>query len=469
VQPDRASLLTGHYPHQAGMGWLDGLSDPNKPGYLGRLADTSATTAEVLRDAGYFTAMAGKWHMGQQNGTGPWQRGFARSLNLQAGGVHFADQAGKRGSAKLFLDGQAKELDDPTFGDRWYGSHLWADWSLRFVDEARQANKPFFVYLAHCAPHFPLMAPQATIDKYRGKYSAGWDALRAARHARQIEMKLVDPAWPLAPRPADTPAWADVPTADRERFDHMMAIYAAMIEEMDKSVGTVVQGLRERGALDDTLILFLSDNGGNAEAGPNGKYNGTPPGGPASDVFLGQNWATLNNTPFRKFKHYVHEGGIATPLIAHWPAGIGAGRRGRLEHQPGHVVDVMATLVDVTGAAYPAERDGHKVHPMAGVSLRPAFAGQPLNRQDPIVFEHEGNRAVRDGKWKLVALNKQPWELYDLEADRTETNDLAAKHPDLVKRLGDAYDAYARRTHVEPWPVKQGTGGGKKKKKAAAG
>lgn len=446
--PTRAALLTGLYPHQAGMGHLDGFVRPGHPGFQGKLSDSSITIAEVLRDAGYFTCMTGKWHLGQQHGTPPWTRGFTRSLNLAAGGVHFSDQSGPKGSARLFLDGVEKPLNDPLFGS-WYGADLWAEWGNRFIDEALEVKQPFFLYLAHCAPHFPLMAPEPDIERHRGRYRAGWDALREARHRRQIDMGLVDAAWPLTPRAESSPAWEDVPADKRERFDHMMAIYAAMIERIDRSVGTVVAHLRDRGVLENTLILFLSDNGGNAESGPDGRYEGDRPGDPHSNVFLGQNWATLNNTPFRKWKHHVHEGGTATPLIAHWPAGIPAARRGALEHQPGHVIDVMATVLDVAGAAYPPTRDGHAVEPPEGVSLGPAFAGGRLERTAPIFFNHEDNRAVRDGAWKLVAPKGRPWELYDMVADRSEMHDVAAEHPERVRTMAEQYRAWARRTHVE--------------------
>jgi arylsulfatase len=445
--PTRASLLTGHYPHQAGMGHLDNTVKPNHPGFQGKLAGSSVTMAEVLRDAGYFTAMTGKWHLGQQHGTPPWKRGFDRSLNLQAGGVYFYNQTGNKGGAKLYLNGEERSLNDPQFGE-WYGTQLWADWGLKFIDEAEQANKPFFLYLAHCSPHFPLMAPEADIAKYRGKYLEGWDVLREARHRRQIEMGLVDAKWPLAPRADNSPAWDDVSGEDRQRFDHMMAIYAAMIDTMDRSVGTLVNGLRERGELDNTLILFVSDNGGNAESGPNGRYEGTNPGDAHSNVFLGQNWATLNNTPFRKWKHHVHEGGSATPLIAHWPSGIAASQRGTLNHQPGHVIDLLPTLISVAAAKYPAEHDSHAIEPLAGISLQPAFSGQPLVRDEPIYFNHEDNRAVRDGQWKLVALADQPWELYDINADRTELRNLATEFPDRVAAMAEQYEAWAQRTHV---------------------
>jgi arylsulfatase len=228
----------------------------------------------------------------------------------------------------------------------------------------------------------------------------------------------------------------------------MMAIYAAMIDTMDQSVGTLVAGLRERGVLENTLILFMSDNGGNAESGPNGRYEGDNPGDAHSNVFLGQNWATLNNTPFRKWKHFVHEGGSATPLIAHWPAGIPESQRGMLVHQPGHVIDLMPTVAEAAAATYPAEFQGQTIERMEGASLLPALSGQSLARPAPIFFNHEENRAVRDGKWKLVALAGQPWELYDLEADRTELHDLSSQHRERVTAMAAQYESWARRTRV---------------------
>jgi arylsulfatase A-like enzyme len=223
----------------------------------------------------------------------------------------------------------------------------------------------------------------------------------------------------------ESPAWETRAPDRQKRFDEIMSVYAAMIDCLDQSMGRLVAGLKERGLLEDTLILFLSDNGGNAEGGPPGVTRGTGPiGGPQSYVWLGMNWATLANTPFRRYKHFTHEGGISTPLIAHWPRGIPSERRGGLEKQPGHVIDLMATAVDLAGTKYPAEYLGNAILPMEGVSLRPAFAGKPLDRKRPIFWEHEGNKAVRDGKWKLVQKWRGPWELYDMEADRTEFHDV---------------------------------------------
>ena len=458
--PTRASLLTGLYPHQAGMGHLDTVIRPGSSGTTGRLNDRSVTIAEVLRDAGYFTAMSGKWHLGQQNGSPPWQRGFERVLSLRAGGMYFpnqnfqggGDELTRRAQEPLYIDGTPTPRDAPVFGTNWYATSLWTEFGLKFIDEARKANKPFFLYLAHNAPHFPLMAPADLIAKHRGKYTAGWDSLRTARYRRQIKMGLIDAAWPLSPREPVSPAWESLSNEEKDRFDHLMAVYAAMVEAIDTSVGVLVKGLEARGALDKTLILFLSDNGANAESGPAGHFNGTPPGGPNSNLYLGMNWAAVGSTPFRRFKHFTHEGGIAAPLVVHWPQGIPANRRNALERQPAHVIDVMPTLIDIAGAKYPREFKEQPIQPMEGVSLRPAFVGQSLRRTRPLFWEHEGNRAVRAGNWKLVSTYPDDWELYDLAADRVERNNLAARHPDIVKRLAAEWNAWAERAHVDRWP-----------------
>jgi arylsulfatase A-like enzyme len=451
--PTRASLLTGLYPHQAGLGWLDNMVEPNSRGIHGKLLPRCVTIAEVLRDAGYFTAMTGKWHLGQQHGCAPWNRGFDRSLNSRFGEVYFPKEADRPGTKNLYLNGKEMPKDSPEFGKDWYSTDLFTEWGLKFIDEARSQNKPFFLYIAQGAVHFPLRAPAEVIEKYRGKYMEGWDKLRERRHAKQIEMGLVDPKWPLAPRPADSPAWETRPADRQKRFDDIMAVYAAMIDRIDFAMGTLVDGLKQRGVLDDTLILFLSDNGGNAEGGPPGETLGEGPiGGPQSFVKLGMNWATLANTPFRRYKHFTHEGGISTPLIAHWPQGIPEARRNKFEKQPGHIIDIMATAVDLAGAKYPREHDGQAIEPMQGVSLRPAFEGKALGRTQPLCWEHEGNKAVRDGKWKLVIRHRLPWELYDMEADRTEQHDLIKQHPDIAAKLEAAWNEWAKRTYVDEWP-----------------
>ncbi|HEX4129637.1 MAG TPA: arylsulfatase [Pirellulales bacterium] len=464
--PTRAALLTGLYSQQAGMGWLDSKVEPNSRGFHGRLLPRCVTIAEVLRDAGYFTAMTGKWHLGQQNGTPPWKRGFVRSLNSRYGEVYFPHEKDRPGTENLYLNGRELPKDSPELGENWYSTDLFVDWGLKFIDEALAAQQPFFLYIAQGAVHFPLRAPEEIIAQYRGKYLAGWDELRQRRHQRQIEMGIVDSRWPLAPRPDESPAWESCTAEERNRFDQMMAVYAAMIECIDRSMGTLVDGLAQRGVLDNTLILYLSDNGGNAEGGPNGTTDGGPPiGGPQSYVLLGMNWATMANTPFRRYKHFTHEGGISSPLVVHWPAGIAPERRGTLESQPAHLIDVMATAVDLAGAKYPTEFNSNAILPMEGVSLRPAFAGEPLGRKTPIFWEHEGNKAVRDGRWKLVQKWRGPWELYDMEADRTEQHNLIDAHSDVATRLEAAWNAWAERAFVDDWPGPDHTDWGKDIKK----
>jgi arylsulfatase len=448
----RASLITGLYPHQAGMGWLDNKVEPQSKGFHGRLLPRCVTIAEVLREAGYFTAMTGKWHMGQQNGTPPWERGFMRSLNSKFGEIYFQKEDDKPGTKMLYLNGRELPKDSPEIGKDWYSTDLFTDWGLKFIDEARAEKKPFFLYLAQGAAHFPLRAPDDVIAKYRGRYMAGWDKLREQRYAKQRQLGVIDATWQLAPRPPEVAAWDSLSAEQKDRFDQIMATYAAMIDRIDKAMGTLVAGLKERGELENTLILFLHDNGGNAEGGPNGITKGPGPiGSPQSYVQLGMSWATLNNTPFARYKHFTHEGGVSTPLIAHWPAGIPASRNGALEKQPGHLVDLMATCVDLAGAKYPAEFKGNAIEPMQGVSLRPAFDGKPLGRTQPIFWEHEGNKAVREDRWKLVMRHKQPWQLFDMDADRTEQHDLSKDHPEIASRLEAAWTGWALRTYVDDW------------------
>ncbi len=460
--PTRAALLTGVYSHQAGVGHMVEDKGEAFRGYRGKLQDRCVTIAEVLRPAGYFTAMTGKWHLGQNQGLGPWQRGFQRGLNSIHGGFYFDHMDGADKTA-LFLDGRALDVKGPELPQPWYSTDLWTEFGLRFIDEALAAKQPFFLYLAHNAPHFPLQAPPEDIANFRGKYKAGWDVLAKARHEKQLALGVVSRDWPAAPRPESVAAWDSLTEADRDHFDQLMAIYAAVVSRMDRAIGTLTDGLQKRGVLENTLILFMSDNGGNAEGGVRGTKKGSgAPGSADSTVFSGESWAWMQNTPFRKFKHYNHEGGIATPLIAHWPAGIAA--RGEWRHEPAHLIDIMATCVAAGGAPYPKEHNGHAVLPMEGVSLLPAFAGQPTGRLSPIFWEHEGNAAVRDGDWKLVRLGAGgQWELYNLKTDRTEQKNLAAAQPDKVGDLTAKWQAWAARAFVEPRP-----GAGKRKRSTAA-
>ena len=445
--PTRASLLTGLYPHQAGVGHMN--ADRGADGYRGDLNNRCVTLAEVLRTAGYRTAMAGKWHVTRfvnpasdaEKINWPRQRGFDHYFGLIQGGADY-----------FRPDALTLENERVKPGDGFYTTDAFVDRALEFIADGDPA-KPFFLYLAFNAPHFPLMAPAADIARFRGRYQVGWDKLREQRHAKQIELGLVDKTWPLSPRPSMVQAWDRVAPAEQDRFDHIMAIYAAVVARMDAAVGRLVDTLDKRGVLDNTLILFLSDNGGNAESGPRGRLEGQPPGAAGSTVFEGQSWATLSNTPFRWYKHFNHEGGISTPLIVHWPRGIPA--RGELRRQPAHLIDILPTCVELAGAKYPAA----PIQPMEGRSLVPAFADRPLER-DALFWEHEGNAAVRAGDWKLVRLGRDGrWELYNLKTDRTELHNLAAEQPEIARRLAAQWEAWAERARVKPYP---GTTAGKK-------
>jgi arylsulfatase len=458
--PTRAALLTGLYSHQTGVGHM--TEDKGVPGYQGRLNDKCATFGEMLKPAGYFTAMTGKWHVGQNHGVTPWGRGFDRSLNAAAGGFFYPESE----KAKLFLNGETIDNDDERLPKGWYSTDLWTTFGLKFIDEAREAKKPFFLYLAHNAPHFPLQAPEDEIAKFRGKYKDGWDKLRLARHAKQIELGIVDASWESAARPDAIAAWDSLNAEQKDRFDHLMAVYAATVSRMDKAIGDLTNGLKERGELDNTLILFMSDNGGNAEAGPEGRSNGDPTKA-SSNWFCGESWAFLQNTPFRLYKHYNHEGGIATPLIAHWPAGIAA--KNELRKQPSHLIDIMATCIDVAGTAPLKELNGKPLTPLEGRSLVPAFDDRPIARNG-LFWEHEGNAAVRDGDWKLVRKGREgKWELYNLKTDRTEQRDLTMEQPVQVERLSVMWNEWANRAQVQPDPSNTKKDGKKKpgKRKAA--
>lgn len=453
--PTRASLLTGLYSHQAGMGWM--TTDQGQPGYQGALNDQCVTIAEVLGTAGYYTAMTGKWHVGFKSGVTPWERGFQHSLNLPAGGVYYPSDSPK---CQLHLDGEAIAKDDPRLPENWYGSDLWTEYGIRFIDEAISEAKPFFLYLAHVAPHFPLQADAEDIAKFRGKYKEGWDTLSEQRLARQQASGLLDPSWKPTPRPEEIPAWDSLSDEEKDRYDHIMAVYAAVMHRMDQSVGTLMDALKERGIYEDTIIFFMSDNGGNAESGVSGKTVGDPTQAD-SNWFVGRSWAHLQNTPFREYKHFNHEGGIASPLIVHYPAMMEEG--GWIE-TPAHVIDILPTCVDLSAALYPETRGQSPVHPMEGQSLIPVLTGEGDLPERNLYWEHEGNAALRKGDRKLVRKGmKGEWELYDLKADRTEQTNLAPTHLEEVQSMVKEWREWAQRAQVLPKPE---TGRKKNNKKA---
>lgn len=485
--PTRASLMTGLYPHQAGVGHM--MSDRGLDGYRGDLNNRCVTIAEVLKQAGYATYMSGKWHVTKHRGPDgpkynwPRQRGFDRFFGTIHGAGSFYDPC------SLTRD----NTQIPPGSDDFYYTNAISDNAVKFVREhaamvpAKRGPNPFFMYVAYTAPHWPMHALPRDIAKYKGRYARGWDALRAQRHRRMIEMGIVQSKWKLTDRDSRVPPWEQA--ENKQWHQRRMEVYAAMVDCLDQGIGRIVSELRKADDFENTLIFFLADNGGCAEEyGSRGPIKPDPskeiplkpmdknalqrdmqpkvtrdgrpvrtgegvmPGPADTYIAYGRPWANASDTPFRLYKHWVHEGGIATPLIVHWPRRIKA--RGKLRRQPGHLIDIMATCIDVAGTEYPSSYNGHKIVPLEGKSIVPAFANKPIKRE-AIYWEHEGNRAIRVGRWKLVAKGKKgPWELYDLDADRTETDNLAAVHPDRVKQMAATWQQWAERANVLPWPWK---------------
>ena len=390
--------------------------------------------------------MSGKWHVGQEHGVVPWNRGFDASLNAPAGGFYYADDE----KADLCLNGKQLNVHGPELPNGWYTTDLWTDYGIKFMDEGIASKKPFFLYLAYNAPHFPLQFAAGGDRQIPREVQDRMGQAREERHAREIEQGVVDKSWSLSPRPPAVKAWKALRRSSRITSTTSCRSTPRWFSTWTRDVGRLMDALKQRGVNDNTLILFMSDNGGNAESGPNGRLEGDLPGGPKSTVFEGQSWATLSNTPFRRYKHFNHEGGIATPLIVHWPDRI---KTPGLRSQVGHVIDLMTTCVDVAGAKYPTELDGNSITPMEGRSLVPAFDDKPIER-DALYWEHEGNAAIRVGGWKLVRAGRNgQWELHNMATDRTELHDSSKEEPQKVKELLAMWDAWAQRTHVVPDPA----------------
>ena len=483
--PTRASLLTGTYPHQAGIGHM--MNDTGLPGYKGDLGTDVQTIAEVLKPAKYSTYLSGKWHVtpkvtpGSSQHNWPRQRGFDRFYGTIHGAGSFFDPNSLTRGNSLISPYADKEYEPEVF----YYTDAINDHATRFINE-HKGDDPFFLYVAHTAPHWPMHALPEDMEKYKGRYDEGWEVIRQARYQRQLEMGLIDPKWKRSPRDAE--AWKDAKNKAWEI--RLMEAYAAMVDRLDQGLGKVIGALEKRKMLDNTLIMFIADNGGCAEGMGRKEgiqYKDSDPeilrpmkatdlqmdmiprrtrdgvimkqgtevmtGGADTYHGYGRAWANVSNTPFREYKHWVHEGGISTPLVAHWPKGISAKLRGKFEHQPAHLIDLMATCVDLAKADYPKEVKGEKIVPMQGVSLKPAFLGKTIKREDPIYWEHEGNRAIRMGDWKLVAKGAHgAWQLYDLKEDRSELNDLSEKHPQRAKEMADQWEAWAIEAKAKPWP-----------------
>ncbi|ARN57450.1 arylsulfatase [Sedimentisphaera salicampi] len=450
--PTRASLMTGLHPHQTDIGHMTNPPNSKKhdkgvEGYRGSMNKNCVTIAEVLKTAGYHTYMAGKWHLGMsERHMWPLQRGFDRFYGILAGASNFFRPEPPRGITR---DNEQIEINDPNY----YTTDAFTDNAIKFIKEQKD-QEPFFLYLAYTAPHWPLHAKKEDVEKFRGKYMKGWDKIREERNKRQIEMGLLKD-WEMAPR--DARPWDSLSEKKKDEMDYRMAVYAAQVHSMDYNVGKLVESLKKQGKLDNTLILFMSDNGGCAEGGElggapldrvnNPKYYGC--------ISYGRAWANASNTPFRRYKHYVHEGGISTPLIAHWPKAT-AKTKGTITHETGYLIDIMATCTDLAGAEYPEKFKGHKIPKSDGISLVPAITTGKRQGHKYMFFEHEYHAAVRKGKWKAVRHklweDENKWELYDMEADRTELSDLAEKKPELVKELSQKWYEWAEKVNCIPKP-----------------
>ena len=446
--PTRASLLTGLYSHQAGIGHM--TADWGRPGYRGTLAPDTCTIAEALKAGGYGCYVSGKWHVTTPKNPEnfPTARGFDDFFGTIAGGGNYS-------YPHQLMRG--KEWIKPPEEGFYYTDAI-ADHALEFVTKHGEARPrdPFFLYVPFTAPHWPLHAPEAEIAKYRSVYREGWDNIRRARHRRQIELGVVKQDWPLAPRDPAVPAWTDAPDKDWET--ERMAVYAAQIDKLDQAVGRIIEGVP-----DNTLIFFLSDNGSSAEIVKEtpAAYRHTPfpvrggndpsvkPGPRETFQSCGPAWAQVSNTPFRKYKMSVHEGGIASPLVVMWKGDKWKSKikaPGGLVETPAHVIDILPTCLDAAGAVYPKDRRA-----VEGQSLMPALSGKSIRPHAAIFWEHEGNQAIREGRFKLVRAHSGEWELYDLEADRTESNNLAPVRTATVQRMSRAYDEWMRRSGVLPW------------------
>ena len=473
--PSRASLLTGLHPHQAGIGHM--VNNLGVPAYQGYLNDACVTMAEVLAASGYTTLMSGKWHVGgtydhlrrdewapgDEKHPLPRQRGFDEYFGLLSGADTYWNPA------SLMLGDSIIDVET----DDFHLTDAIADHAVSQIDSAVDTGKPFFQYVAFTAPHWPLHAYEADIARYEGKYMAGWDAIRTSRHEEQKGLGIVDEKWLISPRDGESPPWGEV--ENKEWEDLRMAAYAAMIEQLDRGIGRIVETLKRHGAFENTLIMFLSDNGGCAELfredsnEPNTTQWGQIPTRDGEPVVIGDipglrpgpdttfqavelSWANVSDTPFRLFKRWTHEGGISSPFVVHWPAGIG---EPGIRHEPLQIIDIAATVYEAAAAGYPREFGGREITPIEGQSFLPLLQNGSYSRERPLFIEHEGNRVARVGDWKLVAEWDGDWELYNIAEDRTELNDLAGSEPARAAEMKRLYAAWAEPRGVLAWPFSQ--------------
>ena len=454
--PSRAALLTGVYQHQAGMGHM--TKDRGLPSYSGTILPNVPTLAERLRQGGYRTMMTGKWHLGTEPKQSPIARGFDRfygTRNFIDSYFTVLEHCPVFLDDKIVLPGTETPVNHLHPDQEWYTTDVFTDYALHFMDEAfkKHSNQPIFLYIAHNAPHFPLHAREEDTKKYRGRFrDTGWDKLRQQRYERMIELGLIKKEWALSP--ADVPKWDTYDAKLRDELDLKMALYSAIIDRMDQNIGRVIEKLRTAGRLDNTLFLFMVDNGvpGTGVHDWRGLFakNGRHPetrvdnysewgrrGGWSSSS--GRGWANLSNAPFRMYKRYTHEGGVATPLIVHWPDGLKD--QNTLRHSPGHIIDIAPTCLNAAGLSTKG---------MEGQTLLPVFT-KDSTQPRTLFWEHEGNRAVRQGDYKLVAQHNTPWELYNMRKDRNELHDLSQSMPQKAAELKKLYEAWAHRVGAKPW------------------
>ncbi len=448
--PTRASLITGQYPHKAGVGYFDvNLGSPPYQGYLNK---ESLTFGEVLRQAGYTTSLAGKWHVGNDSTSWPLQRGFDHFFGVIGGGANYFDGAfmplGGRQYPVVLLEDN-KRYTPPT-SDYYFTNEI-TNHALQYVDIQSKTGKPFFLYLAYTAPHWPLQALPEDIAKYKGRYDIGWDSLHEERLARQKKLGLFKTGQTIAARDTAVPEWSSLTWDEKQLWKSKMEVYAAMLDRVDQGIGSLVEKLKALRQDENTVIIFISDNGAPAEdvahSGRKAGRNTGPVGTAGSFESQGKNWSYASNTPFRSFKANAYEGGISSPFIAWYPKKIKAGT---IAKGTAHLIDLAPTFYDLAGITYPASFNGVTTNPLPGKSLTQLlFQGSEIQKDRSIFWERAGNRAVRKGKWKLVSIfPSYRWELYDIENDRGETQNLAASNPLIVDALSAEYFDWARQNGV---------------------
>jgi arylsulfatase A-like enzyme len=481
--PTRASLLTGLYNHQAGIGKMTDAED--EPGYQGHITENTVTLAEVLKSAGYHTAMSGKWHVSNTNGQ-PNKQDQLDWMNHQkdfGGFSPLSQYPTSRGFEKYFgtIWGVVDYYDPfslvsgiipiKSVPKDYYHTDAINDTAVAYIKSYARSDKPFFLYVAENAPHWPLMAKPKDIARYTDTYKSGWDAVRKARFERMVKIGLIDPKTTKLPdRINNDLTWENNP--DKDWDAQAMAVHAAMIDCMDQGIGRIVTALKQTGQLDNTLIVVLSDNGASAEVcanfgpgfdRPSQTRDGRPivyttkkqavPGPETTYSSIGPRWANVTNTPYRYWKEESYEGGIHTPMIAFWPKGISV-KKGSFNNHVGHVMDFMSTVVELAGAKYPKVYKGHAIPPTSGISLVPTFSGKPSPEHKALFNEHFGARYARSGDWKLVSVSKDTtWHLYSLAADKTETNDVSAQYPAKVQHLDSLWRHWADSHMVFPKPT----------------